>query len=87
LGHTVDTAAFDVTEAAAVGEGVAGRMISRGRGKIVDVCSVQSELGRTLASGASDVVNGQVIYWGRRADQRRLRRTAFKLSRVVAGRS
>ncbi|MEO7853436.1 MAG: glucose 1-dehydrogenase [Rubrivivax sp.] len=54
-----------------VGQAVARRMIPRGRGKIVNICSVQSELGRpgiapyTASKGAVKMLTkGMAIDWG-----------------------
>jgi gluconate 5-dehydrogenase len=55
-----------------VGQAVAKRMIPRGRGKIINVCSVQSELGRpsiapyTATKGAVKMLTkGMAIDWGK----------------------
>ncbi|GEO15510.1 SDR family oxidoreductase [Microvirga aerophila] len=55
-----------------VGQAVARRMIPRGRGKIINICSVQSELGRpsiapyTATKGAVKMLNkGMAIDWGK----------------------
>jgi gluconate 5-dehydrogenase len=55
-----------------VGQAVAKRMISRGRGKIINICSVQSELGRpsiapyTATKGAVKMLTkGMAIDWGK----------------------
>ncbi len=54
-----------------VGQAVARHMISRGRGKIINICSVQSELGRpgiapyTASKGALKMLTkGMAIDWG-----------------------
>ena len=54
-----------------VGQAVARHMIPRGRGKIINICSVQSELGRpgiapyTAAKGAVKMLTkGMAIDWG-----------------------
>ena len=54
-----------------VGQAVAQRMIARGRGKIINICSVQSELGRpgiapyTASKGAVKMLTkGMAIDWG-----------------------
>ncbi len=54
-----------------VGQAVARHMIARGRGKIINVCSVQSELGRpaiapyTASKGAVKMLTkGMAIDWG-----------------------
>ena len=54
-----------------VGQAVARRMIPRGRGKIINICSVQSELGRpniapyTASKGAVKMLTkGMAIDWG-----------------------
>lgn len=54
-----------------VGQAVARRMIPRGRGRIINVCSVQSELGRpgiapyTASKGAVKMLTkGMAIDWG-----------------------
>jgi gluconate 5-dehydrogenase len=54
-----------------VGQAVARHMIARGRGKIVNICSVQSELGRpniapyTASKGAVKMLTkGMAIDWG-----------------------
>ena len=54
-----------------VGQAVARRMIPRGRGKIINICSVQSELGRpgiapyTATKGAVKMLTkGMAIDWG-----------------------
>lgn len=54
-----------------VGQAVAQRMIPRGRGKIINICSVQSELGRpaiapyTATKGAVKMLTkGMAIDWG-----------------------
>lgn len=54
-----------------VGQAVAKRMIPRGRGKIINICSVQSELGRsgiapyTASKGAVKMLTkGMAIDWG-----------------------
>jgi gluconate 5-dehydrogenase len=59
-----------------VGQAVARHMIPRGRGKIVNVCSVQSELGRpgiapyTASKGAVKMLTkGMAIDWGRHGIQ------------------
>jgi gluconate 5-dehydrogenase len=59
-----------------VGQAVARHMIARGRGKIVNVCSVQSELGRpgiapyTASKGAVKMLTkGMAIDWGRHGIQ------------------
>ncbi len=55
-----------------VGQAVARRMIPRGRGKIINICSVQSELGRpsiapyTATKGAVKMLTkGMAIDWGK----------------------
>ena len=55
-----------------VGQAVARRMIPRGRGRIINICSVQSELGRpgiapyTASKGAVKMLTkGMAIDWGR----------------------
>jgi gluconate 5-dehydrogenase len=55
-----------------VGQAVAKRMIPRGRGKIINICSVQSELGRpsiapyAATKGAVKMLTkGMAIDWGR----------------------
>jgi gluconate 5-dehydrogenase len=55
-----------------VGQAVAKRMIPRGRGKIINICSVQSELGRpsiapyTTTKGAVKMLTkGMAIDWGK----------------------
>jgi gluconate 5-dehydrogenase len=55
-----------------VGQAVAKRMIPRGRGKIINICSVQSELGRpsiapyTATKGAVKMLTkGMAIDWGK----------------------
>jgi gluconate 5-dehydrogenase len=55
-----------------VGQSVAKRMIPRGRGKIINICSVQSELGRpsiapyAATKGAVKMLTkGMAIDWGR----------------------
>jgi gluconate 5-dehydrogenase len=55
-----------------VGQTVAKRMIPRGRGKIINICSVQSELGRpsiapyTATKGAVKMLTkGMAIDWGK----------------------
>ena len=55
-----------------VGQAVARKMIPRGRGKIINICSVQSELGRpgiapyTASKGAVKMLTkGMAIDWGR----------------------
>lgn len=59
-----------------VGKAVARHMIPRGRGKIVNICSVQSELGRpdiapyTASKGAVKMLTkGMAIDWGRHGIQ------------------
>lgn len=59
-----------------VGQAVARHMIARGRGKIINVCSVQSELGRpgiapyTASKGAVKMLTkGMAIDWGRHGIQ------------------
>ena len=59
-----------------VGKAVARHMIARGRGKIINVCSVQSELGRpgiapyTASKGAVKMLTkGMAIDWGRHGIQ------------------
>ena len=59
-----------------VGQAVARHMIARGRGKIINVCSVQSELGRpniapyTASKGAVKMLTkGMAIDWGPRGLQ------------------
>ncbi|WP_326543213.1 glucose 1-dehydrogenase [Pseudorhodoferax sp.] len=59
-----------------VSQAVARHMIARGRGKIVNVCSVQSELGRpgiapyTASKGAVKMLTkGMAIDWGRHGIQ------------------
>jgi gluconate 5-dehydrogenase len=59
-----------------VGQAVARHMIPRGRGKIINVCSVQSELGRpniapyTASKGAVKMLTkGMAIDWGRHGIQ------------------
>jgi gluconate 5-dehydrogenase len=59
-----------------VGQAVARRMIARGRGKIVNICSVQSELGRPniapymASKGAVKMLTkGMAIDWGPRGLQ------------------
>ena len=59
-----------------VGKAVAQRMIPRGRGKIVNICSVQSELGRpgiapyTASKGAVKMLTkGMAIDWGQHGIQ------------------
>ncbi|OOG52201.1 glucose 1-dehydrogenase [Polaromonas sp. C04] len=54
-----------------VGQAVARKMIARGRGKIINICSVQSELGRpgiapyTASKGAVKMLTkGMAIDWG-----------------------
>ena len=54
-----------------VGQAVARKMIKRGRGKIINICSVQSELGRpgiapyTASKGAVKMLTkGMAIDWG-----------------------
>ena len=54
-----------------VGQAVARHMIARGRGKIINICSVQSELGRpniaayTASKGAVKMLTkGMAIDWG-----------------------
>jgi gluconate 5-dehydrogenase len=54
-----------------VGQAVAKKMITRGRGKIINICSVQSELGRpgiapyTATKGAVKMLTkGMAIDWG-----------------------
>jgi gluconate 5-dehydrogenase len=54
-----------------VGQAVAKKMIPRGRGKIINICSVQSELGRpgiapyTATKGAVKMLTkGMAIDWG-----------------------
>jgi len=54
-----------------VGQAVAKKMIARGRGKIINICSVQSELGRpgiapyTATKGAVKMLTkGMAIDWG-----------------------
>jgi gluconate 5-dehydrogenase len=54
-----------------VGKAVANHMIPRGRGKIINICSVQSELGRpgiapyTASKGAVKMLTkGMAIDWG-----------------------
>lgn len=55
-----------------VGQAAAKRMIARGRGKIINICSVQSELGRpsiapyTATKGAVKMLTkGMAIDWGK----------------------
>ncbi len=55
-----------------VGQAVARKMIPRGRGKIINICSVQSELGRpsiapyTASKGAVKMLTkGMAIDWGK----------------------
>jgi len=55
-----------------VGQAVARKMIARGKGKIINICSVQSELGRpgiapyTASKGAVKMLTkGMAIDWGR----------------------
>jgi len=55
-----------------VGQAVARKMIPRGRGKIINICSVQSELGRpsiapyTTSKGAVKMLTkGMAIDWGK----------------------
>ena len=59
-----------------VGQAVARRMIPRGRGKIINICSVQSELGRpgiapyTASKGAVKMLTkGMAIDWGQHGIQ------------------
>src|SRR6478736_5262586 len=59
-----------------VGRAVAQRMIPRGRGKIINICSVQSELGRpgiapyTASKGAVKMLTkGMAIDWGQHGIQ------------------
>ncbi len=59
-----------------VGQAVAKRMIPRGKGKIINVCSVQSELGRpniaayTASKGAVKMLTkGMAIDWGQHGIQ------------------
>ncbi len=59
-----------------VGQAVAKRMIPRGRGKIINICSVQSELGRpsiapyTASKGAVKMLTkGMAIDWGKHGIQ------------------
>jgi gluconate 5-dehydrogenase len=55
-----------------VGQAVARRMIPRGRGRIINICSVQSELGRpgiapyaASKGGLKMLTKGMAIDWGR----------------------
>jgi gluconate 5-dehydrogenase len=55
-----------------VGQAVAKGMISRGRGKIINICSVQSELGRpsiapyaTTKGAVKMLTKGMAIDWGK----------------------
>ncbi len=55
-----------------VGQAVARRMIPRGRGRIINICSVQSELGRpgiapyaASKGGVKMLTKGMAIDWGR----------------------
>ena len=59
-----------------VGQAVARRMIPRGAGKIINICSVQSELGRagiapyTASKGAVKMLTkGMAVDWGRHGIQ------------------
>ncbi|MFM0345050.1 SDR family oxidoreductase [Paraburkholderia sp. RL17-347-BIC-D] len=66
----------DVDSVFLVGQAVARHMIERQRGKIINICSVQSELGRpniaayTASKGAVKMLtNGMAIDWGQHGIQ------------------
>ena len=75
-GHWHQLMQTNVDSVFLVGQAVARHMIARGRGKIVNVCSVQSELGRpgiapyTASKGAVKMLTkGMAIDWGRHGIQ------------------
>jgi len=70
-GHWHELMRTNVDSVFLVGQAVARHMIPRGRGKIINICSVQSELGRpgiapyTASKGAVKMLTkGMAIDWG-----------------------